>query len=118
MSPYDVKFDGRRKCRLVAGGHMTDPSSEEILLEVVSLKSVRICIVVAKLNGLDVIAGNVGNAFLNGYTKKCVLFITRCEFPPRMRGKKLIAVKAIYGLKSSSARFHEHFLVPLHKLRS
>ena len=23
---YDVKFDGRRKCRLVAGGHMAEPT--------------------------------------------------------------------------------------------
>jgi hypothetical protein len=28
---YDVKFDGRRKCRLVAGGHRTDPKGRYIL---------------------------------------------------------------------------------------
>ena len=27
---FDVKFDGRRKCRLVAGGHRTDPPKEDI----------------------------------------------------------------------------------------
>ena len=35
---YDVKFDGRRKCRLVAGGHMTNPSSEEVFSGIVSLE--------------------------------------------------------------------------------
>jgi len=44
---YDVKFDGRRKCRLVAGGHMTDPSTEEIFSGVVSMESVRTTFVIA-----------------------------------------------------------------------
>ena len=44
---YDVKFDGRRKCRLVAGGHMTDPPTEEIFSGVVSMETVRICFTIA-----------------------------------------------------------------------
>ena len=44
---YDVKFDGRRKCRLVAGGHMTDPSMEDIFSGVVSMETVRICFTLA-----------------------------------------------------------------------
>src|SRR5574339_467149 len=77
---YDVKFDGRRKCRLVAGGHMTDPSSEEVFSGVVSMETVRTCFVIAKLNNLEVVAGDVGNAFLNGYTKEWVFFIAGPEF--------------------------------------
>ena len=45
---YDVKFDGRRKCRLVAGGHMTDPSTEEIFSGVVSMETVRTTFVIAR----------------------------------------------------------------------
>ena len=31
---YDVKFDGRRKARFVAGGHMTmDPQGRMLILE-------------------------------------------------------------------------------------
>ena len=37
---YNVKFDGRRKCRLVAGGHMTDPASEDVYSGVVSMETV------------------------------------------------------------------------------
>ena len=113
---YDVKFDGRRKCRLVAGGHMTDPSSDEIFSGVVSMETVRIAFVLAKLNELDVCAGDIGNAFLDGWTKEKVYFRTGPEFGLKIQGKRLIAVKAIYGLKSSSARFHEHFSIALHKL--
>ena len=42
--------------------------------------------------------------------------MTEPEFGPKLQGKRLIAVKAIYGLKSSSARFHEHLLIALRKL--
>lgn len=80
------------------------------------METVRTCFVVAKLNDLEVVAGDVGNAFLNGYTKEWVYFIAGPEFPPHIKGKRLIVVKAIYGLKSSSARFHEHLSVALRKL--
>ena len=113
---YDVKFDGRRKCRLVAGGHMTDPSSDEVFSGVVSMESVRACFVIAKINGLLIVAGDVGNAFLNGWTKELVYFIAGPEFGPELEGKRLICVKALYGLKSSSARFHEHLSIALRKL--
>src|SRR5574339_1160085 len=113
---YDVNFDGRRKCRLVAGGHMTDPASEDIYSGVVSMETVRTCFVIAKVNGLLIVAGDVGNAFLNGWTKECVYFIAGKEFGPELEGKRLICVKALYGLKSSSARFHEHLSLALQKL--
>ena len=38
------------------------------------------------------------------------------EFGPKLRGKRLLVFKALYGLKSSSARFHEHLSVTLRKL--
>src|SRR5574339_1275246 len=62
---YDVKFDGRRKCRLVAGGHMTDPASEDVFSGVVSMETVRMAFIIAELNGLVIVAGDVGKAYLN-----------------------------------------------------
>ena len=88
---------------------MTDPTSEEVYSGVVSMETVRTCFVVAELNGLTVCAGDVGNAFLNSRTRENVYFIAGKEFGPELEGKRLVAYKAIYGLKSSSARFHEHF---------
>ena len=85
---YDVKFDGRRKGRLVAGGHMTDPTSEEVFSGVVGMESVRICFVLAKLNELDVCAGDIGNAFLYGKTKEKVFIIASPEFGPELQGRK------------------------------
>ncbi|HEY9710848.1 MAG TPA: reverse transcriptase domain-containing protein, partial [Oculatellaceae cyanobacterium] len=113
---YDVKFDGRRKCRLVAGGHRTDPSDDEVFSGVVSMETVRICFTLAKVNSLEVCAGDIGNAFLYGKSKEKVYIIAGPEFGPKLQGKRLIIYKALYGLKSSSARFHEHLSSTLLKL--
>ena len=37
---YDVKFDGRYKCQLVAGRHHTDPPKEDVFSGVVSMEAV------------------------------------------------------------------------------
>ena len=100
---YDVKFDGRRKCRLVAGGHMTDPSTEDVYSGVVDMESVRIVFVIAQLNGLLIVAGDVGNAFLYKITKEYVYIIAGPEYGLDLCGKILIIYKALYGLMSSSA---------------
>ena len=104
---YDVKFDGRRKCRLVAGGHRTDPPKEDTFSGVVSMEAVRLGFIMARLNGLKVCAGDVGNAFLHGKTREKVYVVAGDEFGEH-KGKRMIIDKSLYGLKSSGARFHEH----------
>ena len=54
---FDVKFDGRRKARMVASGHRTpDVPAEEVYSGVVSMDTIRIAFVLANLNKLDVMA--------------------------------------------------------------
>lgn len=67
---YDVKFDGRRKCRLVVDEHMTDPTSEYVYLGVVSMETVRTCFVVAQVNDLEVCAGVLEMLFLTAEPKR------------------------------------------------
>ena len=86
---FDVKFDGRRKCRLVAGGHRTDPPKEDIFSGVVSMEAVRLGFIMARLNGLLVCAGDVGNAFLYGKTNEKVYVIAGPEFGIH-EGKRMI----------------------------
>ena len=113
---YDVKYDGRRKCRLVAGGHMTDPASEEVFSGVVAMETVRMAFILAKLNGLLIVAGDVGNAYLNALSRELCYIIAGPEFGPELQGLALLIIKALYGLKSSAARFHEHLSMALRKL--
>ena len=65
---FDVKHDLRRKARMVAGGHMTKTTHEDAFSSVVSLKGMRFCIFIAELNVLGILAGDIGNAYLEALT--------------------------------------------------
>ena len=106
---FDVKHDGRRKARLVAGGHVTDPANEEVYSSVVAPEGVRLVMFLADHNGLDIMCGDVGNAFLNGVTREKIWCIAGPEFGPKIAGRVLIVVKGLYGLRTSGARWSEAF---------
>ena len=50
--------------------------------------------------------GDIGNAYLEAYTKEKVYIIAGPEFGER-EGHTLVIRKALYGLRSSGARFHD-----------
>ena len=113
---FDIKIDGRRKARLVAGGLRTEPPKEDTYSGVVSLEGVHMGFILAQMNNLLVCAGDVGNAFLYGKTREKVYVIAGPEFGPKCEGKRMIIDKSLYGLKTSSARFHEHLSEKLKKM--
>jgi Reverse transcriptase (RNA-dependent DNA polymerase) len=100
---FDIKPDFTRKARLVAGGHMTDPPSSMTYASVVSRESVRIALMIAALNDLDVLAADIGNAYLNARTKEKIYIICGPEFGDPYVGRIAVIVRALYGLKSSGA---------------
>ena len=53
-----------RKARYVAGGHLTQVPTHMTYSSVVSQETVRIGLLVAVLNGLELLAGDIQNAFL------------------------------------------------------
>ncbi len=112
---FDVKMDFTRKARLVAGGHMTDTPSYLTYSSVVSRDSVRIALMIAALNDLDILAADVGNAYLNAETKEKVYAIAGPEFGSK-QGQAVIITRALYGLKSSGAAWRAHFAESLHQL--
>jgi len=63
---FDVKFDGRRKARLVCDGNWTEVLKEDIYSGVVGLDTVRLGFQLAAMNDLLVCAADVGTAFLHG----------------------------------------------------
>ena len=110
---FDVKFDGRRKVRLVAGGHKAQKvPREEIYSGVVSMEIIRTAFVLAALNGLDVGAEVVSTSFLYGKTREKVYVIIGNEFGEN-KGKRMSIDKELYGSASSAVRFHETFLSTL-----
>ena len=60
----------------------------------------------AELNGLKTMVGNIGNAYLEAYTKEKAYFIDGPEFG-ELEGHTMLIVKAHYGLCTSGACFHE-----------
>ena len=112
---FDVKQTLKRKARLVAGGHMTDPPKDSVYSGVVSLRSLRIITFLAELNGLELMAADIGNAYLEAHTKEKVYCIAGSEFG-ELAGHVLVFNKALYGLRTSDARFHERLADTLRDL--
>ena len=73
---------------------------------VVSLHSICIISFIAELNDLDLMAADVSNAYLEARTKEKVYCVAGPELGP-LEGHVLIIDKALYGLHSSGARFHD-----------
>ena len=102
---FDVKMDHTRKARLVAGGHKTaDPDPNLVYASVVSRESVRIAFLLAGLNGLDIYAADIQNAFLESPCSEKFFTKLGQEFGSDA-GKLAIVVRALYGLKSAAASF-------------
>ena len=104
---FDVKFDLTRKARYVAGGHLTDPPNHMTYSTVVSRDSVRICLTIAALNGLDISACDIGNAYLNAETQEKVYFVAGPEWRDK-QGRAVVIVRALYGLRSSALQWQRH----------
>ena len=110
---FDVKFDFTRKARFVAGGHLTKPPSSITYSTVVTRDSVRIAFMIAALNDLDILAADIGNAYLNAPCREKVYFFAGTEFGTENKGRPVIIVRALYGLKSSGAAWHAFFATSL-----
>ena len=97
---YAVKHDGRHKVRAVAGGHLTPDPVESVYSGVVSHKSLRIVVFLSQLNRQQLWGADVGNAYLEAYTREKVYIVAGKEFD-ELEGHILIISKALYGLKTS-----------------
>ena len=117
--PYFIvfanKFDGRRKARLVANGSKTEIDGEEVYSGVVGMETVRLGFLLTEMNGLKVCAADISSAFLCSKTCECRYIVAGPEFG-ELEGEKLVIDKGLYGLRTSSTRFHEHLACKLRKM--
>jgi hypothetical protein len=73
---FDVKVGSlKRKARYVAGGHMTDPPVTSTYASVVTRDSVRIGLLIAALNGLEILSADIQNAYLTSPCKEKIFTI-------------------------------------------
>ena len=61
------------------------------------MEAVCLGFILARLNGLLVCAGNIGNAFLYGITKEKYYIIAGPEFGLDIYGRRLVIYKSLYG---------------------
>ena len=98
---------------MVAGGHLTPDPVETIYSGVVSIRSLRFVIFLAKLNNLEVWRADIGNAYLEAKTKEKLYIVAGPEFE-ELEGHILVIYKSLYGLKSSglswSQKIHDIML--------
>eukprot|EP00978_Attheya_sp_CCMP212_P031001 scaffold115875_cov27-Attheya_sp.AAC.1 len=100
----DIKLDGKftRKARYVANGNETEPPTAPTYASVVSRGSVRITLLYAVLNDLEVLSCDVTNPYLNADCCEKIWVQAGPEFGED-EGLVMIIKKARYGLKSSGA---------------
>jgi hypothetical protein len=105
---FEVKQDGRRKARLVAGGHLVDSMGISSRSTVVKGISVRLLDLIAHRDNLPILCGDIGNAFITADCLEKIYSRAGPEFGDR-EGSLMIFKKALYGLRSSSRAFRTHF---------
>ena len=59
---------------------MTEPLKDSVYCGVVSLRSMRLALLIGEINGLKTMVGDIGNAYLEAFTKEKVYFIAGKEF--------------------------------------
>ena len=114
---FDVKMRENflRKARCVAGSQTTETPSTLTYSSVVSRDSVRKILLVAALNGLNIMACDIQNAYLMAGCHEKIWTIAGLEFGLE-KGMPMIIHKALYSLKSSRAAFRALLAETLHHI--
>ena len=114
---WDVKMDFTRKARWVLDGHKTPDPEGSTYAGVVSRESVRIALTYAALNGLDVFAADIKNAYLTAPSSQKDYIICGPEFGLENVGKVALIHRALYGGKSAGRDFRNHLRSCMHFLK-
>ena len=90
----------------MAGGHLTPDPIDSIYSGVVSTRSLRLSISLAKLNNRKVCGAGIGSAYLEATTKEKLYIVAGHEFE-ELQGHILVIHKALCGLKRSGLRLSQ-----------
>ena len=102
------KMDFKRKARFVLDGHKTLDPIGATYYGVVSRELIRIAFTYAALNGLDVFAGDIRNAYLQAPSSQKDFMICGADFGLENISKVALIQRALYGGKSAGRDFRNH----------
>ena len=104
---YDIKQqDLRHKARLVVGGHVIDSTKHIVYSSNVHNISVRLLLLLAMKNNLNIMTGDIGNAFPTAPCIEKIWSVAGVEFGER-NGSVIEIQRALYGMATASRAFHE-----------
>ena len=109
---FDPKVDNTRKVWYMAGGHLINIPTHITYSIVVSRNTICIGFLMAKMNRLYIISGDIQNFFLEALTQDKVLFYADEE----CKSDKYIVflfIRTLYGLKSSALQFSNYLVETL-----
>ena len=105
---WDVKMDFTRKARCVLDGHKTLDPIGSTYAGVVSMESVWIALTYAALNGLDIFAADIWNAYLQAPSSQKDYIICGPEFGVENIGQTALLHRALYSGKAAGRDFRNH----------
>ncbi len=110
---FDIKQDGRRKARLVIGGHVLDSENMDTYASVMKAISARLLMVIASNNNYEVMVGDIKNAYL--YADCDIKVCTRvgpefveAGYKELPEGSLARVGRALYGLPTSGRNWRYH----------
>ncbi|KAL7476422.1 hypothetical protein ACHAW6_005712 [Cyclotella cf. meneghiniana] len=113
---FDVQMEDLfHKALLVARGHMTKAPKTLTYASIMSQETIRIALLVAVLNDIDIWAADILNDWITMPCNKKIWTTLGKEFGDDC-GQKAIIVRALYVLKSSGAALRAHLAGCLCKL--
>jgi hypothetical protein len=112
---FDIKMDFTRKARFCAGGHTTDTPAAMMYSSVVLRDSVQIGFMLAALNGMDMMACDLENVYLNAPCVEKIWIEGGLECGSD-KGKVCVVVRAVYSLKSAGASWRAMLAQALHDI--
>ena len=92
---FNVKMYLTRKARYVSGWHIANPPLSITYDSMVSCYSVRLAFLIPAFNDLDILSGDIQNAYLNAPTKEKLFFCAGADCKSD-QGKVLVTVRALY----------------------
>ena len=105
---FDIKMKNfRQQARLVAGNHMDKAPATITFASIVSIETVRIALMIAALNYLNVKLGDILNTYVQLAIIEKVWTTLGPEFSKEVI-KTAVIVRALHGLKSSGEAFRNH----------
>ena len=104
---FDVKITLRRKACNVASGHLVGDPGVSTVASVASRNSVHIGFLIAALNGLDILAGDIQNAYLHAPSLKKNYFYAGPKWGAN-EGRVILINCALYDQKLAGAAWHAY----------